>query len=355
MMERKILDLAKPILSTWPAESHLESMILLQENAIEWMFDNYINLLGSWNYSLKASYLEFIPFSNPTRHDITLSAWAKCPFLEVWYVSHNYVRNKFKNILEYIMYAIGEGYYLYMDMYQDIFLTRMSLKYHLTFIYGFDRRRRIIYVADHYNHGKYALSEVTFDEFLKAYEITYWDNSNGNLLESSKEMSKEQKVITIARAKPFNYKFNKEWFKLQLSDYLESTYRLHGVSSVPEQENHKRYFGISNYDLVLYLIDKLIEKEENIKNDCRIFTLMRDHKTLLKMRLDFFEERGICCIGDKEITKSNEILKSSEFVLNHFLKYSVTGKEMELNMMKEKLLDMKKTEFELLGKLLNKL
>ena len=31
MSERKILDLAKPILKTWPSESHLEAMILQQE------------------------------------------------------------------------------------------------------------------------------------------------------------------------------------------------------------------------------------------------------------------------------------------------------------------------------------
>ena len=46
MSDFKILPLAKPVLRTWSSESNLESIALLQEDAMEWMFDNYINLKG---------------------------------------------------------------------------------------------------------------------------------------------------------------------------------------------------------------------------------------------------------------------------------------------------------------------
>lgn len=110
-------------------------MILLQENGIEWMYDNYVNLLGSWDNLEKTSNLGFIPSSNPLCQRVRLSTWTKCPFLDFYYVSHNFVRNKFKNILEYIMCAIEEGYYLIMDINQEKLSIRVKVKFHKIFIY----------------------------------------------------------------------------------------------------------------------------------------------------------------------------------------------------------------------------
>ena len=42
MEEKNVLELAEPLLKTWSSDSHFMSMILLQENAIDWILNNYI-------------------------------------------------------------------------------------------------------------------------------------------------------------------------------------------------------------------------------------------------------------------------------------------------------------------------
>lgn len=349
MSERKILDIAKPILRTWSSESHFESIVLLQESAMEWMFDNYMNLIGYWNYRRKSGQLAFIPRIFPTTDKLSLSAWVRCPFLDFHYVSHSYIRNNFKDILEYIMYVIEKGYYVYLNMFQKILSIRMGSDIHKTFIYGFDKNKRILYVADHYDLGKYTLAELGFDEFLKAYEFTYWDSDGCNLL--SGDVTWEREVIVIAKAMNFSYKFNMDWFKLQLQDYLDATYRMHCVAAIEEGEGYKRYFGISSYDLAMDYLDMLMEDGKEIGKDWRILTLICDHKKLLKMRVDFFRERGICSISDEEMMRYDRLHKSSEVVLNLFLKYRMSGKAESLMKMKEILESMKNAEYEMLREL----
>ena len=354
MSEYKILPLAKPVLRTWASESNLESIALLQENAMEWMFDNYINLMGSWHYQEKRSLLTFVPKHAPALHDAALSAWMKCPFLEFHFVSHNFVRNKYENILEYIMYAIEQGYYILFNVLQKNLSVRVGNRLHKTFVYGFDKNKKILYVADHYNHGKYALAELGFDEYLEAYEITYWNN-NGNLLESGKEMIRENHLISIAKPKEFKYEFNLEWFKLQLKDYMNSTYSLYSTAVITEGEGYKRYFGISCYNLALDYLDELIKNDDESPKDWRVFTLICDHKKLLKMRMEFFQDRGVCNISNKEMEKYGMLLKSSEVELNLFLKYVISGDIKLLNKMQDMLMEMKEVEYKLLSELQNKL
>lgn len=72
MRECKILDLAKPFLRTWSSGSNLESITLLQENALEWIFDNYVNLMGYLHYQGKSGGLSFIPRHYPSSTDMTI-------------------------------------------------------------------------------------------------------------------------------------------------------------------------------------------------------------------------------------------------------------------------------------------
>lgn len=253
------------------------------------------------------------------------------------------------------MYAIEEGYYVFLNMNQENLSTRMGAKIHRTFIYGFDENKRILYVADHYNHRKYALAELGFDEFLKAYEFTYWDNNGDNLIQSDKLLIRETQMITIAKQRPFKYEFNLEWFKMQLKDYLDATYTLHCVAAIAEAEGVKRYFGISSYNLALDHLDELIKNEKECSKDWKTFTLICDHKKLLKMRMEFFRDRDICSINDEEIEKYDMLYSSSEIALNLFLKYRVSGNIKPLKKMQDILMEMKKAEFDLLSELQKKL
>lgn len=351
--DRNIHKLAKPILRTWASESHLESMALLEENAVEWMFDNYINLIGARDDFNKFC-LEIIPRHDPASGDVTLCSWMRCPFIEFYSVSHNYVKKQFGSILDYIIYTLDKGFNIYMKMAQESLSVKMDVPFHSPFIYGYDKKLKLLYVADHYNNQKYALAQLGFDEFVKAYELTYWDSNGYQLLEKGDDKLQECELIQIARPRPYKYEFNLDWFLLQLRDYLNAGYRLDSVAAVSPERGYKRYFGFNCYNLLLEYVESF-KVFENQRKDWRLFTMLCDHKNLFKMRLDFILQRHIADISDIEIPKCDWLSQTSEKILSLFLKYKVSGKTDILDRIQKLLNEMKPVEFELLCSIQRKL
>ena len=106
------------------------------------------------------------PDANPEERTCIVNGWIACPFLDVFYVSHAYIKNNYTDILEYIMYSIDNGYYLYFRINQEKLTVRMNVEFHKIFIYGYDKREKSIYVSDHYDYGRYTTVKIGFDEFL---------------------------------------------------------------------------------------------------------------------------------------------------------------------------------------------
>lgn len=53
MIEKKNLNLEKPILKTWSSESHFMSMILGMEGSKDWIANNYIQMIGQNMYGIQ--------------------------------------------------------------------------------------------------------------------------------------------------------------------------------------------------------------------------------------------------------------------------------------------------------------
>lgn len=99
----------------------------------------------------------------------------------------------------------------------------------------------------------------------------------------------------------------------------------------------------------------MLSDDKSIMKDWRVFTLICDHKRMLKLRAEFLRGKGLCIVSDEEIKKYNELYNISEVVLNLFIKYKVSHKDEILEKMKGILVDMKNIEFQLLSELQKKL
>lgn len=84
--------------------------------------------------------------------------------------------------------------------------------------------------------------------------------------------------------------FNQDWFKIQLKDYLNSTYSLDCIIPLTVEEDVSMYLGIKSYDLLLDYMDGMLN-DRTLRKDWRIFTLICDHKNLLMMRMDYFQKK----------------------------------------------------------------
>lgn len=59
---------------------------------MEWIFNNYINLLGYHIPSKNQNLLDFLPKHNPMDSDMPINAWTACLFLDVYMVSPVFFR-----------------------------------------------------------------------------------------------------------------------------------------------------------------------------------------------------------------------------------------------------------------------
>lgn len=351
MNEIKILGIANPILRTWASENHLFSMILLEENSLEWVYNNYMNLIGYDSPQHRQNLLAFIPKHNPLDTESPLNAWKACPFLETNLISANDIKASGKNILEYVFELIENGYYIYLYLDQEYLQTRVKARYHQTFIYGYNKAEQKLYVADHYKNMKYARSEIGFKQFVEAYNAVQFNLNNSDMQKNSFE----KHFLVRAKVKAKKYEFNITWFRMQLEDYLNAQYSLDCAIHYSFPDTSKIYMGISSYDLLLDYIDKILNKNREVNKDWRIFTSICDHKKIMKMRAIFFQEKGICEFEQDEIEKYEELCSSAEIMLNLFLKHKETENYEYLSRIKVIGKNMKACEKQLLKKLLAKL
>ena len=100
--------------------------------------------MGYQNYKTKEFFLEIIPRHDPAYDEKTLCSWVRCPFIEFYSISHNFVKNNFADILDYIIYTVEKGYNIYVKVIQKFLSVRMPSMYHSPFIYGFDKSKRIL-------------------------------------------------------------------------------------------------------------------------------------------------------------------------------------------------------------------
>lgn len=108
----------------------------------------------------------------------------------------------------------------------------------------------MFYAADHYDVMKYSLAEIRFDEFVKAYNAAYLEVEK-NIFDFKNNLYETQFVI-LAKSKSSDYVFNQDWFKIQLKDYLNSTYSLDCIIPLTVEEDVSMYLGIKSYDLLLF-------------------------------------------------------------------------------------------------------
>lgn len=344
----KKLNLAKPILKTWSSESHFMSMILDMDGAKDWIANNYVQMIGQNIYGMQKTVFCFFPKHDPFCIDTNINVWNCCPFLETKYVSYNYVKQNFEDIIEYLKKSINQEYYLYLFLKQsclDVKINKMDI--HKTFIYGYDDEKEQVLVADHYDNGRYVTDVIPYNKFKNAFEQAY---NEGNLKDNK---SLTDKKIVICKKIPYEYKFDLEWFKRQLKDYINSEYTFSSFSPFYMNDSSEFVFGLECYEMIKRYVNTIIKQSGNYRKDTRVFTFLEDHKKMLLFHIKYLINKKILIDnGDIELVVE-KLANDSETILLLFMKYIMSGK---INILEHIILmldEMKEEENVILQKILN--
>ncbi|BCJ94248.1 hypothetical protein acsn021_18170 [Anaerocolumna cellulosilytica] len=331
-MPNKILPQAESFITTYPKDTNALSILLQHKEALGWLMNCFIQLTSYDN-----TYLDYYDFY-----------YRNCPILDVQRIKKSIIGEKPEDVINFIIEAIEKKYYIYLLINTKYIPKYQSKKdwVHDLFVYGYNRKDELFYIADNFDHGKYGKATCTFQELEKA--IRYFPQKDfayqgfRNCIELL-SYNKEPR----ARLEP--YRIN-----LSIEDYLESNpTRGWYVNNAmwDEEETRKRTFGITCYNTIYNHLEFAHNKGYFGQGSNQAFFLMWEHKKTMTMRLRHL--RRLNLLKEEEcISQYMKLEEQALIALSLKLKYTVKSDDRNLISIRSYYDTIKETEEKVLNKLL---
>lgn len=311
-----------PITSFPPIANSLSILWVNKERIIPWVSDHYIQLVIRPYHTITQA-----DFYDSADMDNYIIPGYYCPYLS--WLRNNQTTAHFNIFTEYIEYQIKHDYYL--DACLDTYYLSCSTNYkkkhfiHQTFIYGFNKDKRQVFISDFYDNSKYERKIVNYDEINKSIEnIDYF--------------------ITLYKYNDFDYKINFDLLKLSIEDYINCKDSLKKFEFSYASYNKDLLYGLDFYN---YIIDVFCKKDFI---DIRPFHILYDHKKMMQIRLEYLNKLNI--FDNNKISqinvRNNSLINYSIVLRNIVLKYNLTHNNDLLDKIKEKCNILKRTDKDLL-------
>lgn len=207
------------------------------------------------------------------------------------------------SIIELIKKLINNRYYIHMRLDEYYINNRSAYRkehfLHGNMIYGYDDETKMLYMTGFDEAKKYSVTKVSYADFIEAFN---------HIPDTSRSMFTMRKLFPS-----FPFVMKKDVVKKYLEEYLlgiNSSYRDDILGN-----EWDRVFGMKIYDVILEKIEKLL--------DVRIMFLYCEHKEIMKMRVDYFLEKGFLNQEQYEEVSgiANRLYELAKRIVNMNLKY----------------------------------
>ena len=264
----KSLPMTYPPITLYPYIANKLSVLMSYKETLPWYYSNFIQM---WTRKIEPSTYWFDFLYARMR--------GFCPSYKISLFSKKIIQYKWNSIVDFIIDVIDLGFYVYMNI--DTFYISAGGNYnehhyrHDIFVYGYDKDKKMLNVADFYNAGKYAYSFAGFDEFELAY-TNYYKTNQYDFYEG----------IFVETFESTNYNFDIKKIANTVNDFLLSrnTTIVSDYEMFDDKEN--TVYGIQVYDVFSEYLNRLSKRTiEGI--DVRPFHMLFDHKVAMLQRLKY--------------------------------------------------------------------
>jgi hypothetical protein len=325
---KSILPVTHPPITSFPAIANTLSILWNnEEKVLPWLCDRFIQLIIRPYHPITRA-----DFYEQAETDNYIIPVYSCPFLG--WLRNNQTTAHFNKFTDYIEYQISQGYYL--DSCLDNFYLKCSRDYekkhfiHTTFVYGFDKEKKHVYISDFYDNGKYVRESVSYEDINKSIEgIDY--------------------LINLYKYQDFDYLFNINQLKIFVEDYINCRDSLNKFEFSCANFNKDNLYGLNFYD---YIIDVFCKEE---KLDLRPFHILSDHKVMMRIRLGYLYKLEIFNnkLIEKMEKKNDLILYETSILRNMVIKYNLNYDNSLIRKIIQKCSFIKTSDYELMMDLLN--
>lgn len=330
MNRKKILPVNYPLITT--STTIAGPLLILSNN------DDYLSWFANNFFQIRSYYRDNV-FC--LRYDFE-RLWSVCPYFERSILYRDFVNVKWDNIISFVIDCIDLNNYIEIRTNQYYIPASQSYKkdhfFHDTLIYGYDKQKQTVNIADFYSNGIFTLTEMSFESLDNAY----------NLIKNCNDTYSANRIDIIKKIE-VEYNFDLSKFKIELCDYLHSNNSTLSYEAKNKTVNSNQVFGIAVYNSLLdWLNHKTDGNKKNI--DYRPFHFLYDHKISISKILLHIVNIGI--IKESSIIEQwSEIEQKSLFLRNIYIKYAITLDIKLKNRMINLLLQLKESETRILQSL----
>lgn len=335
-MKGKILNVKRPMITSYTHHAHLLAILETQEDTLEWIFSNYIQIYINTDLSRNS----WGDFYFPMPYEIKEAEL--CKWIYTQKQKDRVVDKRYEDIIEFLIDAIEDDSYIHLMVnYKYISKSRCFGidRSHDIMVYGYDEEKQKLYCADFFfQTGSYEFSECTYDEFRLAYKYAYHSGASLYL---------KHYIYTYQLNKSCDYEFNSGNILYGIEQYmrggLPEYWAIYNRSDLANIS-----FGLDCYDVLYYYVENLGEGSLDI----RLFYLMKDHKKMMIERLKFLEKKDISRNMKEYIEKYEDIYRLMNTVVMLVLKFGQSGRGGVLGRIGDGLLKSKELEHETICRLM---
>ncbi|RCX20096.1 butirosin biosynthesis protein H-like [Anaerobacterium chartisolvens] len=305
--DNAMLQVRYPLITSYTSDAHMLAILSAYPHTEEWVFNNYINLLGE---------------EPSIRNDFSIlrfHSWLirkACPYFKIRYFDKKFFDS---DITEFIISKIDSGNYV--TILYDQYYIPSSTNYNRThfahelLIYGYDRKMKVFYVADFFENSRYTFAAEPFIHVERAII---------SALESEPFSCNEIEFCNV------NYKFNNYFLYNSLNNFLYSKNTIAEGENVvfsdceKEQIQKGKYiFGIKTYGLLKRILSEVLHDIMDF-SDIRPLHVILDHKIMMCERLKYLVNAGVLDGTDPIIAQYSDIKDICQANRNLFIKFGMT-------------------------------
>ncbi|MCG8499564.1 MAG: hypothetical protein MJB12_04030 [Firmicutes bacterium] len=312
--KKVILPLKDHILRTWPGINFLFSIIQNKENAYDWIMNSYVQIYGVLNDNIdRVGRIDYYPYC---MHNFPFSIYDLCPFIVKYALPTDIIIDQYHTFTNFLMDALDKGLYVSSLLDQFFRPEREGEQgvFHASYIYGYDMEKQLIYAADHFYHQKYSFMKIDFDKMNEAYR----------LLDNPPRLNGFRTYLYALKDAAF--KFDLKLLVDLFKDYLHAKNPFGSFNRFTKITKNQlnEYYGLNCYDMLQTYLHRIIDIYHGKGKDCRFFVSLVDHKTLMKLRIDYLIRKGYLSNAASLVNEIKALEVGCKITLSLFLKYMIT-------------------------------
>jgi len=299
------------MITTLPTDANAVAVISSDKDFDLWLYNSFIQLYQK-NSSCAITYFDF--------------NYRSAPMLVVKKTDKNLFDLKdFNCFSEFIKNSLRHNNYIYLMVNKKYIplYRRQNDTYHDMFVYGYDDNKKIFFIADCFEGGKYTFNTCTFDELYLAVS---------NVSEEKENYLGFKKCIELISCEKIKSNLFIDRIRTSIRDYVESTPTTFWF--IQEQNWHNnvkdRKFGLDCYDALINILENISVGDVRARFIIISIEVMIEHKNIMINRLTILGKIYKIDI-EKYITSYSEIKNNVLKCRSLFLKYGITKSETHIN------------------------